>query len=213
MNAKKALTGFSHGAGGIAAAPARLHHATQMNRFLTSAKRGLAYERSQFSPARGNWPDFRMTEDATQFSNGWCHGAPGIALSRLCMRSTALWDSTAEQELQIALTTTAQEKAAVDQLCCGEFGKAAILSIAAHCGLGARWAAAAQEIIADRTGNAARHGGDYRLSSLVEGHVFLPGLFTGISGIGLILLSMNDWRVPATCMSCGLLEMRHGVFY
>ncbi len=209
-DAKKSLTGFSHGAGGISAALAKLHRATQMNRFLTSAQRGLAYERSQFSPARSNWPDFRTTENSTQFMNSWCHGAPGIALSRLCLRNTSLWDRKAEQELQGALGTTVRDNVAVDQLCCGAFGRAAILSMAAACGLGAQWAAAAKEILAESMGVAVRNGGAYRLFSMVEGNVFLPGLFTGNSGIGLVLLTMDDWRILASCLSCGLLEIGDG---
>ncbi len=210
MDAKKSLTGFSHGAGGIAAALARLHRATQATRYLTSARRGLAYERSQFSPPRGNWPDFRTTEHSTQFMNSWCHGAPGIALARLCLRHTCLWDAEVEQELEVALTTTVRDDVAVDQVCCGAFGKITILKIAAANGLGTHWGAAAEAILTRRIGRAERHGGAYRLFSPAEGHIFLPGLFTGTSGIGLVSLTMEDVDVLAGCLSCGLLENRNG---
>jgi len=206
LDAKKPLTGFSHGAAGIAAALARLHRATGMADFLRSAQHGLDYERSQFSPERGNWPDFRTAETPTQFMNSWCHGAPGIALSRLCLRGTALWNTAAEQEVQVALATTMRDAVPVDQLCCGSFGRAAILRIAAACGLGAAWARAAEDILARSVALAERSGGAYRLFSLAEGHVFLPGLFTGNSGIGVVLLKVDDWRDVATCLSAGLLE-------
>jgi type 2 lantibiotic biosynthesis protein LanM len=51
------LTGFSHGAAGMAAALARLAHGTGEQRFADAARRAVAYERSVFDSERGNWPD------------------------------------------------------------------------------------------------------------------------------------------------------------
>ncbi|HEV2843904.1 MAG TPA: type 2 lanthipeptide synthetase LanM family protein, partial [Thermoanaerobaculia bacterium] len=74
------LAGLSHGAAGIAWALAELAAATGEDRYLRACRGALAYERSLFSPAAGNWPDLRV--DASQESEGtaggfmcaWCHG-------------------------------------------------------------------------------------------------------------------------------------------
>ncbi len=204
-DAKRSLTGFSHGAAGISAALARLHRMTGADRFLTAARRGLDYERTHFVAARGNWPDFRTTGRAERFMNTWCHGAPGIALSRLCLRMTSLWDERAHEELAVAFATTLQDDVHVDQLCCGEFGRAAILDVATACGLGTQWVDAAGRMRARSVRAAERRDGAYRLFSAVDAQVNVPGLFTGSAGIGLGLLAADDPRVAADCLSCGLL--------
>src|SRR5262249_49362908 len=68
------LTGFAHGAAGIAYALLRLYEATREARFLEVAEEGIAYEDSVYSSQAGNWPDFRHAQPA--FKLGWCHGAP-----------------------------------------------------------------------------------------------------------------------------------------
>jgi len=53
------LTGFSHGAAGIAWALLELAALTGEVRFRTAAYAAITYERSLFSPEAGNWPDLR----------------------------------------------------------------------------------------------------------------------------------------------------------
>jgi hypothetical protein len=57
------LTGFSHGAAGIAYALLRLFEATRDRRFKQTAEEAIQYERAMFVPERGNWPDLSETED------------------------------------------------------------------------------------------------------------------------------------------------------
>lgn len=81
------LTGFSHGTAGIAWALLELFAATGQARFRDAAERGLAYERQCFSKEQENWPDFRAiakaADNAPNFMVAWCHGAPGVGLSRV----------------------------------------------------------------------------------------------------------------------------------
>lgn len=82
------LTGYAHGAAGMALALFELAHATGEQRFIDTAAGALQYERSWFSHEHQNWPDFRRngvgaTAPSMGYSLGWCHGAPGIGLSRL----------------------------------------------------------------------------------------------------------------------------------
>ncbi|MEO0488512.1 MAG: type 2 lanthipeptide synthetase LanM family protein, partial [Cyanobacteria bacterium J06659_2] len=54
--AEKPLTGFSHGATGIAYALLRLYAITDDPDYREAALEGMAYERSVFSPTQANWP-------------------------------------------------------------------------------------------------------------------------------------------------------------
>jgi lantibiotic modifying enzyme len=130
----KPLTGFSHGASGMAAALARLHEVTNRREYRDSAERALEYERAVFSPEHLNWPDYRgqQTTSAPRFMLSWCHGAPGVALSRLCMMNTSLWSENAESELLCAAETTSRLMPDGDSICCGRFGRSAILRLAAR---------------------------------------------------------------------------------
>ena len=53
------LTGFSHGAAGMAWALLQLASVTGIGRFDTAAREAMAYEQHLFAPAQGNWPDLR----------------------------------------------------------------------------------------------------------------------------------------------------------
>jgi lantibiotic biosynthesis protein len=106
------LVGFSHGTAGVGTACVELFAATQFDRFLGAANQAFAYERHWFSADTENWPDLRDPElsggsraQGITYMNAWCHGAPGIALSRL--RTWALTaDEQCRQEAAIAISTT-----------------------------------------------------------------------------------------------------------
>jgi lantibiotic modifying enzyme len=83
------LTGLAHGAAGIGLALLELYGATSRQEFLEVGRRAFAYEDSVFNREQGNWPDFRSYpgepsgSGSPSYALAWCHGAPGIALSRL----------------------------------------------------------------------------------------------------------------------------------
>jgi hypothetical protein len=84
------MTGYSHGAGGIGWALLELYVRNNELRFRDAAEAAFQYERNWFDPSTGNWPDLRDPElsggrrdQGPSFMNAWCHGAPGITLSRL----------------------------------------------------------------------------------------------------------------------------------
>ena len=106
---------------------------------------GFNYERMTFNPSVQNWPDLREmngTSTATTpvYGETWCHGAPGIALSRL-----RAWELTGDQnfrnEAEIALATTYKNvyqqltqssDSANYSLCHGLAGNADILLVGAQ---------------------------------------------------------------------------------
>lgn len=188
------LTGFSHGAAGIAYALFRLHAVTGDDRFGRAARSGLAYERALEDPAGGNWPDLRPTAQE-RFACSWCHGAPGIGLSRLGMLACAgAWESSErpafEREIEAALKTNGHEPwDGIDHVCCGNFGR---LELLLQAGLRLERPALltqARRLACALLARAERTSGFY----LYPGHppyLYNPGFFQGTAGIGYQLLRL-----------------------
>lgn len=198
-----ALTGFSHGASGIVAALARLYATTHLDRFAAAVAKGLHYERATFSSDRGNWPDFREPFDAEspRFAFAWCHGAPGVALSRLCLRSTTLFDAHCGLELESALRTTSTAFETGDSLCCGRPGCAAILRLGSTILRSKEWLKAASNLEACCLVSGRRMG-NYSFIDDV-------GLFTGAAGLALTLLDSTapqKERLLPHLLSAGLFR-------
>ncbi|NJB87372.1 lantibiotic modifying enzyme [Lewinella marina] len=84
------LTGLSHGNAGIGWALCELHAATDETWLEELAGQAFRYERQYFDTDAGNWYDLRHYASADTLRHtpppcetAWCHGAGGIALSRL----------------------------------------------------------------------------------------------------------------------------------
>ena len=84
------LLGFSHGTAGIAYALIELFNATGEMNYKKIAGFAFNYEDYWYNKEKDNWPDFRgmkvsVNQKAKTFNFPvfWCHGAPGIAISRL----------------------------------------------------------------------------------------------------------------------------------
>lgn len=106
------LTGFAHGAAGIALTLTELAAATGHDEYRTAALEAIGYERRRFSRPQRNWPDYRRHPSVTgqphrgrRYSVGWCHGAPGIALARMRMW-TALGGDDLRAEAMPGFDTT-----------------------------------------------------------------------------------------------------------
>jgi len=214
---RRPLTGFSHGAAGMAAALATLAQATDQQRFQDAARRAVAYERSVYLGEQGNWPDFRTTNKPDQFMLSWCHGAPGILLSRLVLQESGLADGQIEAELEVARATTlsalerwsSSHQPLAAHLCCGVLGLTSLLRVDASLGglpIAPQVPAAEAALISQAQANGA-----YTLFSVDSGSIHLPGLFTGKAGVALSLAEVADgiaW-LP-TLLSAGLLRYLTG---
>jgi class II lanthipeptide synthase len=106
------LTGFSHGAAGAGYSLLELFQATGISKYRDAAQQAFQYERHWFNAGVGNWPDFRKDLSSPyrrkkphSYLSFWCHGAPGIALSRL-RAYEIMGDETCKAEAGIALRTT-----------------------------------------------------------------------------------------------------------
>lgn len=200
--AGRLLTGFSHGAAGIAYALLRLARVTGSAAFATAAAEAITYEDSTFLPEAGNWPDFRdfsrLRADADgseprPLMSSWCHGASGIGLGRLGGLDV-LDNAAIQQDVQVALGTTrrylAHRRGAVDHLCCGAMGQIETLLHGAQ-RLGQPELAAEARAYASDVVQGARQRG-YALEIALPASVYVPGLFRGEAGIGYTLLRLID---------------------
>ncbi len=182
----RCLTGFSHGAAGIAYALLRLYAATRDRNLLAAAQEGIAYEDDIFSPEASNWPDLRV-EDQSEFSTSWCHGAPGIGLARIG-GLPVLDTPQIRGDIEIALQTTLRVGLqGPDYLCCGNLGRAEVLLVAAD-RLSRPALCEASKERASQVVTRAEDTGSFRLHPLLPKQVYSPGFFQGTAGIGYALL-------------------------
>jgi len=130
------LSGFSHGAAGFAWALYELANVTGDTRYSKAGEQALDFERTFFSSEFGNWLDVRYFNGKTNAEHGviptaWCHGAPGIVLSRLLITPYTN-DPFIQKEIQIGIETTLKHGFGRDHsLCHGDIGNLDILMYAA----------------------------------------------------------------------------------
>jgi lantibiotic modifying enzyme len=180
---------MAHGAAGMAIAWFRLAEASGRAAFRAAGREALAFERGAFDRAAGGWPDFRFgkTDGAVPCSTMWCHGAPGIGLSRLALLD--LEDDPAFiGEIEAAISATKHYGMRhADHLCCGNFGRIDLLVEAGHrFGDAALLGTAAAAAEARLDLRAAR--GSFGLSCDDAPEWLKPSLFRGIAGLGYELL-------------------------
>jgi lantibiotic modifying enzyme len=194
------LTGFAHGAAGVGFALARLFARTRVAAYGEAARRAFAYERRWFDASLGNWRDFRRfdareggaRDHKSAFAMAWCHGAPGVALSRL-EGLAAVGDHLCKDEALTALRTTVEHtKTSLASggnrgcLCHGLAGNADILLSGARslqCDFGVGDALA--EIAAETVQTASSDENEP------------PGLMLGMAGQGYALLRRHNPAIPS----------------
>lgn len=198
---RRGLTGLAHGAAGIGYAFTELYAATGDDHHRDAASRAFDYERSWFSVAQGNWPDLRLPSrrkdpDPSGQRYEWCHGAAGIALSRLRAHEV-LGEQILLDEARVGLSTTAHAVRTVvadradddHSLCQGLSGQADVLlsGAAVEHGSDAEQAMAA---VAGRASTLA--GGRQGWPCGVPTGEEVPGLMLGLAGIGYFHLRLHD---------------------
>jgi class II lanthipeptide synthase len=195
------LTGFSHGAGGMAWALLELTALTGEERFRTAALAAIAYERSLFSSEAGNWPDLRKLKTSRwagdngqpRFMTAWCHGAPGIGLARL-HSLPHLNETAVRAEIDTAIHTLARGFGGNHSLCHGDLGNLELLLQAGQVLDYPRWGAHVDRIAAIILESINQSGWLCGTPLGVES----PGLMTGLAGIGYGLLRVAEpRRVPS----------------
>jgi hypothetical protein len=208
------LLGMAHGAAGIGLALAELYAATGEEECRYGAERAFAYERAAYDPEEENWPDFRETDVLTflqrervdelrervrrgwrppvRHLTAWCHGAPGIGLSRL-RAWELLGDGACRQDALAAVETTrawvranGDEPTSVFCLCHGIAGNGEVLLHAAEILELPALRDEVEEIVARRCAEGS--SGPW-ISGAPRG-LSDPSLMLGEAGIGHFLLRL-----------------------
>jgi len=180
------LSGFAHGATGIAYALLRLWAVTGDPELPLAAREALSYERILYDPEHKNWYDLPLPDRPLMLA--WCYGSPGIALGRLGVLDL-IDDPEIASELEVALTSTrVMALSREDHLCCGNLGRADILLEASHRLKRSDLLRAALSLGIGALDRAEKRNG-YGLPDVADGGI-PPSLFKGLAGIGYALLRL-----------------------
>ncbi len=190
------LTGFSHGASGFAWALTELFASTGEHAYAHTALQAVAFERSHFLSASGNWADLRQSSrgEKSRGMAAWCHGACGIGMSRLRMQ-TYLSNEILKEDLDVALQTTYREGFGTNHsLCHGDLGSLELILQASLCFPATAWGTRLSERISQSLASMDEHG--WRCGTPLD--VETPGMMDGLAGIGYELLRLADpSRIPS----------------
>jgi lantibiotic modifying enzyme len=202
--AAKGLCGLGHGVSGIAWALSEADWAGGTATNAACVQEALRYERGWYSPDRCAWADLRQSppgagaEPFSSWTAAWCHGAFGIGGLRWRLYEktgelTALAEATAAIESARAHVTHAARALRGGQLAdvtlCHGLAGAIELMLLAYEVSGERDHLHA----ARRAGDVCRaihaaNGGRWTLG--IRGASLVPGLFTGIAGVGATMLRL-----------------------
>jgi len=215
------LIGMSHGAAGIAYALLELYDATHDSRYCDTALAAFRFERRWFDSERGDWRDTRgrrgkTSDSSAAFTPTWCHGAPGIALTRLrgyeitgddLVRAEALAGLEATRRAVHGRIFRGPDEGS---LCHGAAGRADVLLsgcvIADIAGSGAyrKLASAAAASVAADFLDDSQGGGDRWARKPF-------GLMLGLAGAGYLCLRACDPRTPSLLLAGGRDPVSAGV--
>jgi lantibiotic modifying enzyme len=204
------LTGLSHGAAGVGHALLELHLATGEAPFRETAVAAFAYERALFDAAAGNWLDVSAPDETgaaaevRRFVVAWCHGAPGIALTRV--RAVELLDDDDCRAEAIAGVGTTREAVRDDlaagsgnySLCHGMAGNAEILLLAHPTLDEGRHEDRALAVEVAEAGIERYAASGRWPGGQPEGET--PGLMLGLAGTALFYLRLHDPSVPSVLL-------------
>ena len=212
----KGLCGFTHGSAGVGFVFAELGRYFQNPALFELARQAFAYETMLYDND-GGWPDLRLGVysekdlnehrehfksgnleffSKTKYMNAWCHGAPGIALSRLRAWEVMKDESCLEQARQaLAHLDKLGDKTVSLTLCHGWFGDLNTY-LEAYRVLGEEQYLERESVdkcIERAVTDEVLTSGYMMLSDGLE----CPSLFMGIAGVGYSLLRWRDPSIPS----------------
>ena len=196
------LGGFAHGSSSMATAMFLLYKQFGEIRYLEAFKHSLLHDRSFYSDKIQGWIDGRNTS-YEEDCGSWCHGATGIALSRLILASEVFSDKIMMKELNVAIKQVEKRIGYNLSVCHGSMGNLEILHLLSmrNDTKALKWVnSIAIEI---SKGQDVICGDDNRNSQV--------GLFMGFAGIGYQLLKFYDWnKVPSIlCLEISRSTLLH----
>ncbi|WP_019638036.1 type 2 lanthipeptide synthetase LanM family protein [Paenibacillus fonticola] len=192
IKSQRLLTGFSHGAAGMAWVMTELWSITDNTLYYDYLNTLLQYEKRFYSAKESNWKDLRFSEKGS-YSSFWCHGAPGIGLSRVLISKYYI-DSSIRNDINVSIEKIKQSGFGKSLcLCHGNFGNVEILVQMAQLlnlqDLGIQATQMALKLVHNFDVNYWKNDLSNNMESL--------GLMNGISGIGYSLLRFHNPNIPS----------------
>lgn len=181
------LNGLSHGLSGYAWAFVELWSITGLQEYKSFAELLMNMEREDYSQYHNNWRDKRFEQQNEFQSVYWCHGAPGIGLSRLHMLKK-IDDSSLTDEIEATQTKIIEEGLLSPPFMChGSLGNLDILLSIEKVMSSTRTHKTLQELGVEI---CLKYNG-------ISAKDFQLGLMTGITGFGYGLLRLNNHGIPS----------------
>ena len=216
------LCGYAHGAAGIGHGLLELYRATGDGAYLYGMEQAFLYERRFFNPQPSNWPDLRHSElgdylfsgrqdelkekilhgggiapQPDRYMSAWCHGGPGIGLTRL-RAYQVLGDPLYLEEARAAIQATEvslQEPRMNYSLCHGQGGNAETLLLGTELLGEAGHRRTAAEVAVRGWEEYEKTGTPWPCGTM--GAVPDPGLLLGEAGIGYFFLRLARPETPS----------------
>ncbi|MED1304223.1 hypothetical protein BK704_12575 [[Bacillus thuringiensis] serovar konkukian] len=192
---ERSLTGFSHGNAGIIYALQLLNTHIKSEDIHTVIKKGMIFENNH--KLHNQWLDLRI-EDKQIDACKWCHGSPGILVSRLelqksedefiSIQSKKDMEHAVSNTLQFGLGTVGNGKS----ICHGVMGNALIIMKYGQELQDRTWENISKNVMYE----SIKHLKVEKLKQLIEGNIDGLGLLTGLAGIAYGLLYACNQRLP-----------------
>ncbi|WP_171047811.1 type 2 lanthipeptide synthetase LanM [Pedobacter xixiisoli] len=190
----KYFGGYAHGTAGIALVLAKAQAVLKKEKIEESIAGALNYDRQLFDENKKRWKDMREPERNWD-SISWCHGSTGIALSRVYL-SEYRADPMLVDEVKYAVNNILNGKTESDCLCHGRGSDYEVLSLCASYLRDKKL----QEKVTSKLHALNKNilSNSYQMVYGDGNKMEMLGLFTGLCGIGYVLLRHYDWEnVPS----------------
>lgn len=173
---------FAHGNAGICAQLSKILKYKNSDEISSIIRKALKFERSLYDKKSGTW---LRRKGSSEIQYTWCNGALGVLLSRLELKKNGYKDETMNKEISHLIKMCKENSMGRDMCSChGDIGNLVILKYAANF---TKDRTLEQECIS--TGcYFIKHTLDFERFEREE----LWGIMTGVSGIGLGLISLVD---------------------
>lgn len=198
------LIGYSHGNSGIAHGLIQVGNYFNNKDLIWMGEQGLAYEMTYFVKQNDNWMDLRllaswlqtpdvfrwdlkMFQEKTNDINAWAHGAAGIGLTRLhafLVTGNKVYLKHSKTAIRRSLRDFKKKNWINYALLNGFGGIAELLMLSSKIFKDKQLSSTAQQIAMEAIDNARKEWASKKL----QPHDL--GLFTGLSGIGYLLLGV-----------------------
>ncbi|MEH7218944.1 type 2 lanthipeptide synthetase LanM [Bacillus toyonensis] len=191
---KKVLTGFSHGNAGILYALQLLNTHIKSENIHAVIKKGMTFENNH--TFQNQWVDLRNPDQQIDPCK-WCHGSPGILVSRLGLKKSAdEWIARkSKKDIKHAISNTIQFGLGAEthkSICHGVIGNALILMKYGQEMKERIWVNISKNIMYESIQNMKVNQSKQPIVEDIHG----LGLLTGLAGVAYGLLYACDQRLP-----------------